>query len=451
MDAALLDRRTRTHDECVPPALVDRLLALGHADVVRAQALAEDGDWFCARAWARRLARRGETDEALAVLAPYVGTGWVTAAEETARVLEAAGRGEEAISLLRPFTRDGERSALRELAPLLVRHGRGEEAYALLLPHIEDGHLAEALADVAVGLGRGDEVAELLTARIAPADPCARCGSPECKVRRAGPFNAVALLASVRERQGRTDEAVEVLRTYGSAPVDGRDPLAGLLARHDRIDELRAHAAGGDRLEAVTELAELLEARGDVTGAVEAYRRHAEHERWPQPPVLLAQLLARHGRGAEAIEVLRAHDSSDDHVLGVLCGLFAAEGRAAEGLAHLDALKARREGEERELFRLCGPLMAACGRLDEVEQAARAHAEGASPYATEGLAHLLACCGRLEEAAALLEADRLDHRQDLAPLLLELGRAEEAVTLLRSPRADAPAPEPRGYGDCPPF
>lgn len=178
MDAAALDQRTRTHRDGVPPDLVERLLDLGHADLVREQALAEDGDWYCARAWARRLAGQGRTDEALAVVARYTATGWFTAVAEAARLLDATGRGEEAIGMLRPFAAAGERSALAELAPLLARHGRAEEAYALLVPHIADWYLAEALADVALVLGRGDEVAERLAARTAPDRPCGRCGGP---------------------------------------------------------------------------------------------------------------------------------------------------------------------------------------------------------------------------------------------------------------------------------
>lgn len=317
MDSVELDRRTRMHEECVPPDLVDRLLALGHADLVRAQALAEDGDWFCAHAWARLLADRGRLEEALAVLAPYVGTGWWTAASEAARLLDAGGRGEEAIALVRPFARDGERFALRDLALLLARHGQGDEAYELLLPHVADWFLAEPLVEVGIGLGRGEEVAALLEARIASGTSCARCGSRECGERYREPFHAVKLLASVRERQGRTDEAVALLRSYDSTPVDNRDPLAELLVRHGRIDELRAYAADEDWPRAVRHLAEFLEARGDVAGAVEVYREHAERYWW-YAPALLAELLARHGRSAEAIEVVRALNSAEDCTVDLL-------------------------------------------------------------------------------------------------------------------------------------
>ncbi|WP_445530001.1 hypothetical protein [Streptomyces cyslabdanicus] len=51
------------------------------------------------------------------------------------------------------------------------------------------------------------------------------------------------------------------------------DPLAELLVRHGRINELRAYAADEDWPEAVRHLAELLETRGDVAGAGEVYQR----------------------------------------------------------------------------------------------------------------------------------------------------------------------------------
>ncbi|MEV7562529.1 hypothetical protein [Streptomyces sp. NPDC089795] len=450
MDADVLHRRTTWHDACVPPRIVDRLLDLGHTDVVRGLAVAEDGDWFCARAWARLLVDRGELDGALDVLGPYVATGWWPAAEEAARLLDTGGRGEEAIALVRPFARDGERVARRDLALLLARHGRGEEAYELLLPHFTDWLMAEALVEVGAGLGRGDEIAELLRARLDPGNVCARCGDQDCGRRYMEPFNAASLLASVREKQGRTDEAIAVLRSYEAVVVNNRDALAELLVRHDRLDELRAYVAGESPWEAARQLAEVLEERGDVAGAVDAYRMHGDEDRW-HTSILLSKLLARHGRGAEAIEVMRARDSSEDWIVDHLCELFAAEGRAEEGLAHLDALKARRGREEWELFRLRGPLMAACGRLDEAIADATAHPEGGGPYAREELARLLADAGRMDEAVALLDTERLEHTWVLGPLLIDLGRVEEAVTLLRTPRSQVPPPQPTGYSDSPPF
>ncbi|MFE7327819.1 hypothetical protein ACFU8W_23015 [Streptomyces sp. NPDC057565] len=65
-----------------------------------------------------------------------------------------------------------------------------------------------------------------------------------------------------------------------------------------------------------------------------------------------------------------------------------------------------------------GPLLAACGQLDEAVEEAQAHPEGGSPYEVESLAGLLADAGRPKEAVALLDADRLDHRRTLGPLLV---------------------------------
>ncbi|MEW5656667.1 hypothetical protein [Streptomyces cinereoruber] len=108
-----------------------------------------------------------------------------------------------------------------------------------------------------------------------------------------------------------------------------------------------------------------------MEGAIEVYRWQAEYDSW-HAPALTARLLARHGRGAEAVEVVRAMNSAEDRIVDLLCELLAAEGRAGEGLAHLDALEARGTWEPWELFRLRARLLAACGRLDEAVEEARA-------------------------------------------------------------------------------
>ncbi|MGI5183023.1 hypothetical protein ACQEVZ_42885 [Dactylosporangium sp. CA-152071] len=54
--------------------------------------------------------------------------------------------------------------------------------------------------------------------------------------------------------------------------MNGRDALAELLARHDRVEELRAYAAAEYHGDAARRLAELLEERGDVEGAIAVYR-----------------------------------------------------------------------------------------------------------------------------------------------------------------------------------
>ncbi|MET9610577.1 hypothetical protein ABZZ17_36795 [Streptomyces sp. NPDC006512] len=449
LDPAELDRRARVEAGCVPPHLVTYLLDHGHARTVHE--LARDGEWFCARALARALADEDRQEEALEVLDPYVATGWWTAVDEAAALLGAWRRVEEALDLVRPYAEAGERSALREFALLLGRAGRGGEAYELLRPHVADWYLAGPLVEVSAGLGRDEEVAALLAARIAPDRACARCGTTECGARYVEPHNAVALLASVRERQGRTDEAFELLRTHGAAHVNCLDPLAEMLARHDRMEELRACAAAASGGNAARFLAGLLEERGDVAGAVGVYRPLAEAGS-PHAAVGLAELLARHGRGDEAIGVLvalpAARGGHEDWVLDPLCALYVARGRAEEGLAHFAGIVDPPGCEEWDLLRMRATLLAALGRVDEAVAELRAHPEGGSAYAAEAVAGLLAGAGRVAEAVAVLDPERPDDRQPLAELLLELGRVGEAVAVLRRP---LPALRPIVYSEAPPW
>ncbi|MCN9244061.1 hypothetical protein NGF19_25320 [Streptomyces sp. RY43-2] len=451
MDATDLDYRARTQTGCIPPHLVSRLLELGHAEVV--ESWAGRGEWFCAQEWARLLGERGRQAEAPAVLDPYLATGWWTAVKATAELLELWGRAEEAIALTRVRMEAGHPVALEFYARLLARHGRGDEAFTLLRPHVDDWSLARALVEVSAGARRDEEAAVLLAARI-PAEH--RCDSPWC-CRSLDPDLAIGLLATIRERQGRVDEATALLRTRDKSSFNGRDQLADLLARHDRIAELRAYAAEDDLGHAVQRLAELLEERGDVEGAIAAYRQaDGSSPRRPHTEVLLAHLLARHGRGDEAIDVMRAladARNGDDWILHTWSTLCMDQNRPEDGLAHLDALAARRGREEAwDLFWIRLPLMAACGRVDEAVERARAHPEGSTSYAAPHIAELLAAAGRTEEAVAVLEQHSPANRHDLADRLISLGRVDDALAVLQQTSPRPPAGEPVGsWHDEPPF
>ncbi|MEU3795335.1 hypothetical protein AB0F07_37045 [Streptomyces fructofermentans] len=452
MDADDLDHRTRTLSGCIPPHLVSRLLELGHTEEVERQAGL--GDWFCARAQARLLGGRGRQAQAMDVLAPYLATGWWKAAATAAELLEEWGRADEAIALVRPHAEAEKRSALEFFARLLSRHGRGGEAFALLSPHVEDWFLAAALVDAAESAGLDEEAAALLTPRLGGRP---RCGDPSCTNRTTEPFNAVELLAAIRERQGRVDEAVALLHTRDTTSVDNRDRLADLLARHDRIEELRTYAAVEHHGHAAERLAEVLEERGDVEGAIAVFR-HPGDAQAPRShgAVHLSRLLARHGRGDEAITVMRALVDSpggaEDWLVDTLCTLYAEQGRAEEGLAHLDTLKARHGGEDWDFFRMRLPLLTACGLREEAIAQARAHPEGTTWYAARPLAGLLADAGRVEEALAVLEQHGDDNSGVLARYLLDAGRVEDAVALLRR-RAPVPVEpvRPTVPDDVPPF
>lgn len=402
MDAAELDHRARTRSGIIPPALASRLLELGHEGEVELQA--SQGEWFCALEWARLLGERERQREALEVLAPYVATGWWTAVEAQVHLLEAWGRAGEAIAQARPYARGGG-FKLELLARLLARHGCVDEAVMRLIPGIDDPGLASALVEISEGAGRDEEIAGLLAARI-PAGH--RCEDPWC-CRGLDPDTAIGLLATVRERQGRVDEAIALLHTRQCTSVNNRDQLADLLARQDRIEELRAYAESDPHGHAVCSLAEVLEARGDLDGAIAVYR---------QPDGLLvspshlapalAALLVRNGRVDEGIEVMRtlvdSPGQAEDWTVAMLCTLYADHGRAADGLDYLDALTARHDGHDAwEFFRLRLVLLAADGRLDEAIRLAGEHPEGDAWAAAWTLSELLAEAGRTDEAVRLLQ------------------------------------------------
>ncbi|MFJ1577944.1 tetratricopeptide repeat protein [Streptomyces sp. NPDC088182] len=356
------------------------------------------------------------------------------AAAATAGLLEEWGRGEEAVALARThmastrsYAETGGGPALASFARLLARNGLTDEAFDLLRPHIDDWSLAKALIDVAQGAGRDEEAAGLLAARI-PAGHA--CDSPRC-CRGLEPHLAIGLLATVHERQDRVEEAVALLSTRQFTSLNGRDQLADLFARHNRIDELRSYADTEPLGHAARRLAELLEERGDVDGAITVYRQAGKASiRRGNAAVELARLLARHDRYDDAIEVMRAladvPGGAEDWIVDVLCTLYADQGRPQDALTWLDDLKARRGKEEWELFWIRLPLMAACGRVDEAVELTRAHPEGTTSYAAEHVATLLANAGRTEDAVIVLEQYAPANTSTLAGYLIDLGRPTTA-------------------------
>ncbi|MFH8884048.1 tetratricopeptide repeat protein [Streptomyces californicus] len=449
MDATDLEHRTLTRTGCIPPELVARLFGSGRADVVAEQA--RHGEWFCALARAASLGERGRQADALEVLAPYLATGWWTAVVAVADLLESWGRADEAVAVARVRMEAGHPMALGYYARLLARHGRADEAFTLLRPHLREPGHPEAMVDVASAAGREEEAVALLMAEAEH-----RCSDfPWC----CGGLDrgtAVEAIAMLRERQGRIDEAIALLSAGDGTPVDHREHLAALLGRHGRLADLRAAAVGDGSGPAVRRLARLLEESGDLEGAVAVYgQADGGVSREPGSATELAELLARHGRGDEAIDVMRGQadeHTGDDWILHSLAGLCLRLGRPEDGLAHLDALAAARGGEEEwDLYWIRLPLLAAVHGVEETLARARSHPEGSTSYAAPHIAGLLADAGRTEEAVTVLEPHREANRHDLAGCLIDLGRVDEALAVLRPP---APSPPTRWGGpfhDDPPF
>ncbi|MEU5811477.1 hypothetical protein [Streptomyces sp. NPDC047718] len=145
---------------------------------------------------------------------------------------------------------------------------------------------------------------------------------------------------------------------------------------------------------------------------------------------------------------------AEDWIVHTLCDLYESHGRARDGLAYLDVLKARRGGAEGwDFFAMRLPLMVSCGLLDEAIEQAKRHSEADTWYAAWSLSDLLAGAGRTEEAAAVLEQHPTSNTSLRAERLIDLGRIKEAVHILQQRPQTAPADDPWAafYSTEPPF
>jgi thioredoxin-like negative regulator of GroEL len=176
-----------------------------------------------------------------------------------------------------------------------------------------------------------------------------------------------------------------------------------------------------------------------VEGAITVYQHPGDSlARRYNSAVQLAQLLVRHGRGEEAIAVMReladSRDGAEDWIVNTLCTLYAEQGQPQDGLAYLDSLNAGDSEEEWEFFRMRLPLLAACSLHEEAIELAQAHPERDTWYAAWSIAELLADAGRTEEAVAVLAQHTPANSSVLAGHLIDLGRVKDAVTLLQRPK-----------------
>ncbi|WP_344502309.1 tetratricopeptide repeat protein [Dactylosporangium maewongense] len=407
MKAADLARRYRNYDGWLPPTVADRL--------------------------ARALFERHETEAAVRVLRPFVDTGWWNAVQVLVDFHDRCGETDIAIALVRGALEKGSPHGIERLGTLLAERGQVDEAVALLWPHAGEDAVLDALVELTEGHGYDGDLTALVREQI-EADSSVWS------------WNATAVLATLLERQGRVDEALEVLTgsAFGEHGVfvNAVEQLADILARHGRERQLRELVAGGGGEHAVFRLAVWLESLDRVDEAVEAMRPFAT-DGSPNVAAALAELLTRHGRADEAIEVLlpvpRLMGGDPEWLVGILGKLLVERGRADEALAAVDDLAAHYGGMWIELLFERVEVLARSGRVEQAIAELRAHHEGGTWYGSSKLADLLVLAGRPGEAIRTLES--IDGSAwtaaRLAVLLVDQGRVEEALALFAPDEAPA--------------
>ncbi|GFJ81311.1 hypothetical protein [Phytohabitans houttuyneae] len=354
--------------------LVDLLLAHGRADEAIAVLWPPDrpsrASWSGADKLVEQLVRLGRAEQAAAVLRPRAGAGDADAAYHLAALLVHQGRTGEAITVLRAHSGDSDIDS--RLASLLDREGRSEEIIDLMRPHMDAGgpdsspHFAMLLAEH----GRIDELRQ----RVAAGD--------EWAVRPLADW--LADNACIEELTALVDSR----RAY--APLDYSDWLTETLFELGRVDELRVRADAGDR-SAPWRLAELLIAQGRMRDLQERVEAGDHAATWR-----LAQHLEGQGRVDEAIEMLRAWGDAAG-AGGLLAGLLAKQTRTAEAI---DALRPSVEAGDLTARHAFADLLVKHGRIDELRQRAGA----GDDYATWRLVDLLIGHGQLDEAIHALQA-----------------------------------------------
>ncbi|WP_212992214.1 tetratricopeptide repeat protein [Actinoplanes auranticolor] len=270
---------------------------------------ADAGGWSAAWHLVGLLADQGSLDE-LAVWAE-AGNGY--AARRFADLLAGQGRVDEAINVLqaRIGAEADDTYAARQLLKTMVQRGRVDEAINVLRTRIgidtDEVYVLHRSVDMLTENDRLDDAMNVLRAPAADGDlPAAR------------------QLADMLARQGRVDEAIDVLRPFAAEFADDRynsGELPALLAKYGRVDDLRALAGDGN-WHAAHHLADIRAREGRLDEAVEIVRPYAATAADSHTAIWAAELLAEYGRIDEAVDILRARlDSGDAQAAGSLARL----------------------------------------------------------------------------------------------------------------------------------
>jgi predicted negative regulator of RcsB-dependent stress response len=247
--------------------IVTLLMDLGHSDTVRQ--LGAEGDWGCASAWASAAAERGETDEALAMLAPFAETGWWPAVVARDRVI--ADAQEPVPEAIVP-------------APDVDR-----------IPEAHDVHETDEVVATLIAQGRVAEAVEILHAAA---------------VREGGlPYLALPVLIAMTAEHALHDRVLAIIDDVADRNEDGvtvalRERRAAVLALRGDTDQAVAELSAAD--DEPLWLTELRMARILVgVGLLEEAASRLAGSDDPRFMIERASVLVRLGRVDEAIEVAR--------------------------------------------------------------------------------------------------------------------------------------------------
>ncbi|MGW0856802.1 tetratricopeptide repeat protein [Streptomyces sp. NPDC002690] len=370
-----------------PPALsagADILLRWGRVEEALARVLpdgaAQDVPGAC-QVYAEVLVAAGRVDEAITVLEPHLAEGRLLSS--LVRMTEGQGRDDRILRLLTTLVdKAGQDRAVGMSDPLwavpllraqvLERSGRVDEAVrvlgaAMAGDRVGCGNTAEGLAELLARHGRIEDLRQSVAAGhgrwacqplVTALEGSGRADEAEAMLREwigAGgaeyPGGLQSLLMELLARQGRTDDAVESVRSTFEDVWEGLlQPAALMLAEHglhDRALELleertpeflaeSAHWVPSTRWWLMGESGRCAEAIAEVEAAsgLEPGERDTT----------VAQLLVRDGRADEAIALLGTSTRSFD--IASLADLLIEQHRPAEALAAIPGVAAQRREED---------------------------------------------------------------------------------------------------------
>ncbi|MBP2327093.1 tetratricopeptide (TPR) repeat protein [Kibdelosporangium banguiense] len=272
----------------------DWLVKADRIDELRSRALA--GEWPASNRLAQVLAKRGQLDEAIALVRPFASHENWTREGVLADLLVSRGDADELLAR----GQAGSRPATGRLSNLLARQGYLDQAIEVLVPYVEtEPGIAERVVQLLLEQEKLDEAVAVLR-RFADA----------------GSGTAVEQIVDLLIDYGRRDEAIEYLR---ECAADGNWNARHRLPQYGPREQLQASAANGDR-HALKLWVDLLIEEDRLDEAVEAFRSHMD----------TAESAGMWWLPGDLVNLLHAFGRLDDLRLEVDAGTEGAADRLAQ-------------------------------------------------------------------------------------------------------------------------